>query len=144
MKNILSSSGAWQNEGLAFVRICTGFFMAYHGWEVFESEKMNSYLEWDQFKTSYSIFLVYAGKIAELVGGIFLMLGLFTRLASLIVILTMLYISLFVGNGKIWYEDQHPFLFVLLGIVFFFNGGGKWSLDYLFFGSNKYSNLNNH
>ncbi len=39
----------------------------------------------------------------------------------------------FVGHGKIWYEDQHPFLFVLLAFVFFFIGGGKWSVDYLLF-----------
>ncbi len=51
---------------------------------------------------------------------------------------------LVVGDGRIWYEEQHPFLFVLLGIVFFFTGAGKWSFDYLFFGSNKYPNLNNY
>jgi uncharacterized membrane protein YphA (DoxX/SURF4 family) len=38
-----------------------------------------------------------------------------------------------VGDGKIWYEDQHPFLFVLLAAVFFFTGPGKWSIDYLLF-----------
>jgi putative oxidoreductase len=73
------------------------------------------------------------GKTAELVAGIFLMLGLFTRFASILMIGTMAYVALLVGNGKIWYEDQHPFMFVLLGFVFFFTGGGRYSLDHLIF-----------
>jgi putative oxidoreductase len=133
MKPFFSSTAIWQNEGLAIVRIITGFFMVYHGWEVFEAEKMKSYLEWDQFKTSSSSLLVYAGKATELIGGVLLMSGLFTRLASLLIAATMLYISFFIGNGKIWYEDQHPFLFVLLALVFFFTGSGRYSFDHLLF-----------
>jgi len=133
MKPFFSSTPKWQNEGLAFVRILTGFFMVYHGWEVFDAEKMKTYLEWEQFKTSASSLLVHAGKTTELIGGVLLMLGLFTRLAALLIAATMLYISFFVGNGKVWYEDQHPFLFVLLALLYFFTGAGKYSFDYLLF-----------
>jgi putative oxidoreductase len=133
MKPFFSSTPKWQNEGLAIVRILTGFFMVYHGWEVFDAEKMKTYLEWEQFKTSASSLLVHAGKTTELIGGVLLMLGLFTRLAALLIAATMLYISFFVGNGKVWYEDQHPFLFVLLALLYFFTGAGKYSFDYLLF-----------
>ncbi len=133
MKPIFSAAAKWQNQGLAIIRIMTGFFMAYHGWEVFDAEKMKTYLEWDQFKTSSASLMVHLGKTAELVGGMLAMVGLFTRLAALIIASTMLYISLFVGMGKIWYEDQHPFLFVLLALVFFFTGPAKWSFDQLLF-----------
>ncbi|MCC6281546.1 MAG: DoxX family protein, partial [Saprospiraceae bacterium] len=37
------------------------------------------------------------------------------------------------GHGKIWYEDQHPFMFVMFGVLFLFGGGGKWSLDGVLF-----------
>ena len=107
--------------------------MIYHGWEIFSPSKMNGYLEWDLFKTSSGKTLVYVGKAAELIAGIFLFLGLFTRLGALILISTMACISFFVGHGKIWYEDQYPFLFVLLGLVFFFMGPGAFSLDNLIF-----------
>jgi len=137
MREIFPSIAKRGNEGLAIIRIITGFFMAYHGWEIFDAEKMNSYLQWDQFKTSSAVFMVYLGKCAELVGGVLLMLGLFTRLAALIIACTMLYVSLVVGTGKIWYEDQHPFLFVLLALVFFFAGADKWSLDKLLFAREK-------
>ena len=130
MHPLFTSGPIWQQQGLAVIRIITGFFMIYHGIEIFSEEKMNNYLTWDMFKdSSAGKFAVYLGKAAELIGGILLIIGLFTRIASLILILTMGYIAFFVGKGRVWYEDQHPFLFVLLGLVFFFCGPGSWSLD---------------
>jgi len=138
MKNFFSPLPIWQSSGLALIRIIVGFFMVYHGWEVFDSEKMNGYIAWDNFKnSSLGTFLPYLGKASELVGGIMLVLGFFTRIACIILIGTMLYISLFVGHGKIWYDDQHPFLFVLLAFVFIFCGPGKWSIDNIIFNQKK-------
>jgi len=138
MKNFLSPSPIWQTSGLALIRIIVGVFMIYHGKEVFDSHQIHEYAKWDVFKNSSSaLFMVYMGKGSELVAGIMLAIGCFTRLGSVILILTMLYISLFVGNGKIWYEDQYPFLFALLGLVFFFSGPGKWSIDNLLFNQKK-------
>ena len=74
-----------------------------------------------------------SGKTAELVAGFLLTIGLFTRIAAIIIIGTFIYIPFFVGNGKIWYEDQYPFLFALFGCVFFFVGSGKWSIDNILF-----------
>ncbi len=143
MKQLFSFSPIWHNQGVAIVRVIVGAMMIYHGWEIFNTTKMNEYAVWDSFKKySAPLMMVYIGKATELLAGILLLLGLFTRLAALFLIFTMLYIAFFVGEGRIWYEEQHPFLFVLLGAVFFFTGGGKWSFDYLFFGSNKYFNLN--
>ena len=134
MNKIFSPSPLWQNNGLALIRVIVGFFLIYHGWEIFSAAKMNEYLQWDMFKNSSSgKVLVYAGKGAELISGVFLIIGLFTRIAAIILICTMAYISFFVGHGKIWYDDQYPFLFMLLGLVFFFMGGGKWSMDHLLF-----------
>lgn len=75
--------------------------------------------------------MAYLGKGAELVGGVMLIVGWWTRLAALIVIFTMAYIAFFIGNGIIWYNDQHPFMFVLLGLVFIFTGPGRYSMDAL-------------
>ncbi|MEQ1800180.1 MAG: DoxX family protein [Lacibacter sp.] len=134
MNKFLSSSSIGQNAGLALVRFVVGFFMIYHGWEIFNETKMNEYLQWDQFKlSSAGKLMVYAGKLAELIAGVLLFLGLLTRVASVLIVGTMGYIAFFVGHGRIWYEDQHPFLFVLLGIVFLFAGGGRWSADHYVF-----------
>ena len=134
MKKIFSPSPLWQKEGIAIIRIVTGAFLIYHGWDSFDAKKMAEYAAWDMFKNSSSAsFMVYMGKATELITGFLLAAGLLTRLTSVIVMGTFTYIAFFVGHGQIWYEDQHPFLFVLLAFVFFFSGPGKWSFDQLIF-----------
>ncbi|MEO5682827.1 MAG: DoxX family protein [Chitinophagaceae bacterium] len=138
MNKFLSPLPYMQQEGLAIIRIIVGLLMVFHGFEIFDTETMQGYTTWAQFKEMPSpAVIVYAGKGAELVTGILFVIGWFTRPAALLLIITMLYISFFVGHGKVWYDDQHPFLFVLLGGVFFFTGPGKWSVDELSFKKNK-------
>ena len=118
-------------KGMAVLRILTGLLMAYHGIEVFSKETMDMYRGWDSLKAlPVGNYMVYAGKAGELVAGILLTLGLFTRWASLAMAFIMFFICFFIGNGKFWYQDQHPFLFVLLAFVFVVYGPGAWALDY--------------
>lgn len=135
----LFSPDAWNlQEGLALIRIITGLLMVYHGWEVFDNTKMAEYAKWQNFSNYASpAAMVYLGKGAELIAGILLALGLFTRIGAIILVVTMLYICFKVSNGKFWYEDQHPFLFALLGLVYLFAGGGKYSADNFLFRNNK-------
>jgi len=134
MNRFFSSSPLWETAGLTLIRLMVGFFMIYHGKEVFSESKMSEYMQWNMFKSSaFAKTMVYAGKASEFVSGVLLFLGLFTRVAALLLAGTMSYIAFFVAQGRIWYEDQHPFLFVLLAMVFFFTGAGKWSADYLLF-----------
>jgi len=90
-------------------------------------------MDWDNFKGPSARIMVYFGKTSELLAGVLLFLGLFTRLGAVILIGTLSYVTFFVGHGKFWYEDQHPFMFVLFGIFFVFLGPGAWSLDALLF-----------
>ena len=88
------------------------------------------YATWEPTKNfPHPHLWVYAGKISELVGGLLIALGLFTRVGVLLICMPMIFIAFFIGNGYIWFEDQYPFLFILFGWVFFFLGPGKWSLD---------------
>lgn len=130
MKKFFSAEPFAPNVGLTLVRIVVGLFLIYHGWEVFDTAKMNEYLTWDNFKqSSNGKLLLYAGKSAELIAGILFVLGLFTRMASLVTIGTLGYIAFGLGNGIVWYNDQHPFLFVLLAFLFLFTGPGPFSMD---------------
>jgi putative oxidoreductase len=129
MTKFFSPAPLGGDTSLGIIRIVVGLLMVYHGKEVFQPELMKSYMEWDQFKTADGAFRVYAGKSAELVAGISLCLGLYTRLGGLLLAGTLGFITFFVGNGRFWYEDQHPFLFALFGILFVFMGPGRFSLD---------------
>lgn len=134
IKQFFSSQGFWQEGGLAAVRIITGLLMIYHGWEVFDTSKMTDYAKWlTDLKFLTPVLMAYVGKGAELAGGILLTVGLLTRPAAIALAVTMAVICFGMGKGRIWMEDQHPFLFILLATVFFFTGGGKWSLDRVLF-----------
>lgn len=103
--------------------------MAYHGLEVFNRELMVEYANWDSINgLPAPEFMVYLGKGLELVMGLFLLLGILTRLAGALIIVNMLYICFFIGSGKFWAGDQHPFLFAVFGFLFLMTGPGTWSL----------------
>ena len=134
MNKFFSSSPIYPHSILAIVRVVTGLLMVYHGWEAFDDDKMKVYFGWEVFqKLPAPVLMIFIGKIIELVAGILLTVGFLTRIGSLLLISVMIYITFFIGHGKFWYEDQHPFLFILLSIVFLFYGGGKFSLDHVFF-----------
>jgi len=134
MIKMFSSKSIYQDEGITVIRIVIGLFLIYHGLELFDAAKMKEYTGWDVFRNySHASFMVHIGKTAEFIGGLQLVLGLFTRLACILIIGTMSYITFFVGNGKFWYEDQYPLLFAILALYIFFTGPGTKSLDYWIF-----------
>jgi putative oxidoreductase len=127
---LFSSRPVYQETGLATIRIITGLLMAYHGWEVFDRETMMSYTTWDVIKKLPAPELaVYVGKGLELITGICFTVGYMTRISAIFMAIDMLFICFVIGNGKFYYQDQHPFLFALIAIVFFFTGPVKWYLD---------------
>lgn len=134
IKQFFSPRGLWQNQGLGLIRILVGVFLIYHGSDIMDKNKMNDAAKWlTDLHFPFPSLMAYLGKGSELAGGIGLFLGLFTRLMVIPVMITMITICFGMGHGKIFSDDQHPFLFVLLSLVFFFSGPGKWSMDELLF-----------
>ena len=131
MNKLFSSEPIAQEWIIALLRIIIAVFLIIHGKEVFDTAKMEEYTNWDTFKTSP--IMPYLGKGAEFLAGLLLLTGLFTRLACIITVGTFAYITFFIGNGKFWMEDQHPFMFVLFALFFFFTGPGAMSLDKIIF-----------
>lgn len=115
---------------LAVIRIITGILFIYHGHEVFVPGQMSGYAKWlaDLHYPVPAVF-AYAGKTAELLGGISLLLGLWVRVFTLPLTFTLLLITFTMGHGKILTDDQHPFISALLCAVFFCLGAGVWSVD---------------
>ena len=133
MNLFLSPSPILLGKGIGMIRIIIGLFLVYHGIEIFFPETMNSYLQWDMFKGPYGKLLVYTGKTSEFICGSLLTLGFLTRPATLIMIGNFSYITFFVGEGRFWYQEQHPFMFALFGVLFLFTGPGAWSVDRIIF-----------
>ena len=136
LKKFFSSRGLWQDSGLGLIRILVGLMITYHGLEVFDSAKMEEYGKWD-YKLPEPLFMAYLGKGIEFLAGVFFTIGLFTRLACIPLFFTMAYIPFVLSEAKVFTTDQHPFLFAIIFLIYFFTGPGKLSLDYLLFDRRK-------
>lgn len=122
---------------LAAIRIMMGLFMLYHGLEFFDKPIMDEYGKWMvDLHFPFPSSIAYLGKASELLGGILIAIGLFTRIGSLLLVITMSIVTFGIGHGRILMEDQHPFLFVVFGFLFLFLGAGDFSLDKKLFSNN--------
>jgi putative oxidoreductase len=107
-----------------------------YGKVIFSSTEMQSQFDFfgNVLKFPAPYFLAYLAKGTEFFAGLFLALGLFTRLAALMLATTMFVATFIANNGKFWSDAEVSFMYMLIFLTFFFAGPGKWSLDYLLFG----------
>lgn len=136
----IQSPGVWY-DGIVIVRIVLGVMLIFHGWQLFETSDMEGFAErLFALEIPFPEFMVYAGKILELTGGFFLILGLFTRLMTALLFITFIFITFVMGDGKIFSDNQHPFLLALISLIFFFTGAGRLSIDFLIYINKKEDN----
>lgn len=129
MQKILSTKGAW-HIGILAARVLAGIFIFRYGRELFHIDDLLDFLT--KFNWPLPVFSGYAAKIIELVGGIMLALGFFTRIVSLLLMIVMLGVIFTMGGGDP-FNSEGAALFFLLFAHFCFAGPGKYSLDYLLF-----------
>ena len=132
MRNLIARLAALGDVGIAAVRVGAGIILAYHGWL--------------KVTGGYAVgFLGNLGiplpqvvgpfvSIVELVGGLALIVGLFSRYLGAIFFiefLVVLWVRLAVtGNG--FGELQLQILILVVAAMLATNGGGTLSLDRLF------------
>lgn len=118
---------------IEILRIFLGGLLIYKGYYFVENiSEIYAMIEQDTPVPAFILAHYVVG--AHLVGGIMLMFGVLTRLATAIQIPVLLGAVLFVhgreailGKGT---EFEYALLVLVLLIVFFFYGAGKWSVDY--------------
>ena len=131
MVNRNQSPGIW-NDGIALVRITVGVMLIFHGWQLFQTHDMNVIADLlFNMSIPYPDAMAYTGKIVQLAGGLFLLFGLFTRVMAAILFLSFLFVTFVMGEGKILSDNQLPFLFALISLVFVFTGAGRFSIDFI-------------
>ena len=82
------------------------------------------------------LIMAFLAKGSELVGGIFVFFGLFTRRFAALIAFTMLVATLTANLGKDFNIDGgFTISYFLFAVVLIVSGGGKFSGDYLFFKS---------
>jgi putative oxidoreductase len=120
----------------AFMRFSTGAVLLPHGIQKVAFtpvQRMSENIA--QHGLPMSTFLAYCTFFAESVAAACLMMGLFTRLAALVIWLEMaVIITLFQWNfGYFWTNRgfEYALLWWLLCTAIVFRGGGRFSIDYL-------------
>lgn len=116
------------------IRVTAGLMLVPHGWmKIFGGgiEGLAGYLGKLGLEPAYPLALYIA--LLELVGGVLLALGLFTRLIAVLVIgfmaVSVLHVHL--GNGFLWINRgfEYPLFWGLVCAAIAIRGGGPMSLD---------------
>jgi putative oxidoreductase len=131
-----SSKGVWSN-GIFIVRIFTAVMIIPHGMEIFDNKGMTDlsvFLSESHIPAAH--ILSYVAKISELLGGVLIAVGLFTKYITIPLIISMAVVIYVMGQGNIFNSDL-AFLFLLLFLALFLSGPGKYSLDYYLFDRKK-------
>jgi uncharacterized membrane protein YphA (DoxX/SURF4 family) len=103
------------------------------GKEFFDEAIMNDYIK---FLTDVGFpapkFMITLAKLIELLGGVFLIVGLFTRIVVFPLMVTMLTIIWYMSEGD-FFNGGTASAFFLLFLTLLFLGSGTFSLDYVLF-----------
>ena len=118
--------------GLAFVRLATGLLMARHGLDVFDRAGMHEMGIWlaNDLHLPAGVLMAYLAKGTEFFGGILVAVGLLTRPAAALVVVTMAVAALGAHRATLLTEGQPAVLFLLLFAGFLCTGPGRWSIDH--------------
>ena len=133
MKNkILSSQSLHTDLGILLLRLVFGGLFIYIGFG--KIEHYHQYLPMFKdytglgVKTSYNLVI-----FAEFFCGILVTIGLLTRLAVIPILITMIVVVFVALKDKGFNDKQLPFLYLILSLVIFVLGSGKYSADALLF-----------
>lgn len=126
---------ALANFGLTLLRIFAGFGLITHGLgKLPPSEQFIAGVA----KIGFPLAPVFAwaATLAEFAGGIFLLLGLFTRPAAFFILFTMLVAVFGVHLNDPFKVKELALLYGFTALAFMLMGAGDWSLDALLRDSN--------
>jgi putative oxidoreductase len=129
MNKVLFSPDEKTKElGHLLLRVIFGLFLMYNGWGklVHFSDYATNFLDPFGIGAAASLSLVV---FAELVCGLFIVLGFFTRLTT-IPVLTTFIVAVFIAHGKDPFDvKQAALLHLFLSVYFIIAGSGYHSLD---------------
>jgi putative oxidoreductase len=130
MRRILSvkySAGAF-NLAMLILRLGLGILVASHGYDklVHFSSMKSHFINFIGLGSTVSLALVV---FAEFFCSIFLILGLFTRLAVVPIIIVMLVALFKVHNGQIFGDGEKESIYLAAALVILLCGPGKISVD---------------
>lgn len=130
LKKIVSTkvSDTQLNYALLFLRITAGILMAQHGYQKLSnfSSIEPKFMEFMGLSKSISLGLVV---FSEFFCSLLLVAGLFTRLALVPLVITMIVAVFKAHSGDIFGDGQTAFLYLAIYVALLLKGPGKISID---------------
>ena len=120
-----------QDLFLLIVRCSVGFAMLSHGFPKLQMLLEGGDIQFFNFLGLNSSISLGLAVFAEFVCSIFLILGLFTRIASFFLILTMATAVFLVHSGDPFEKQELGILYLCIYLLVFVFGAGKFSIDAL-------------
>jgi putative oxidoreductase len=116
------------NFGMLVLRVAAGLLLAHHGYQKLLKFNMLKYkfMNFMHLGSTVSLSLII---IAELICGILLVLGLFTRLACIPIIIGMGVVVFVASNANIFAQGERGMIYLAATVTILFCGPGKISVD---------------
>ena len=124
------------HEGLLILRIAFGLMMMVHGYGKIQNWGAMSQQFADPFGVGSAPSLALA-IFAEFFCSILLIVGLFTPLASIFLIVTMLVAVFYAHGSDPWQKKELAFAYLMVYSTLLTSGAGKYSLDHKLFKGSK-------
>ena len=132
------------NAGLAICRIALATSMTYHGLEKLlppphgtETGVMAGLHYFADFVVSLGMpaWLAYVSVFTEFLGGLLLMVGLFTRPVAALIVVNMMVALITVNARHGLSSSEYTLSLIAIALALMVSGGGSWSLDRLLGGA---------
>jgi len=119
------------NAGLTLLRVVAGAALAFgHG--LGKIPPSAGFIDrTEQMGFPLPVAFAWSASFAEFLGGIFLALGLFTRISSFFIVCTMLTAVVGVHLRDPFAKQELGLLYLFIALAFLLKGGNDWSLDAL-------------
>jgi uncharacterized membrane protein YphA (DoxX/SURF4 family) len=140
MKSNNKKFNIW-NVVLLVIRIWLGYRMITASYSsvidiIFHPKERVFFEKWfgDELHFPFPLFMAFLAKGSELIGGIFLIPGLFTRVSACLIAFTMFVATITANLGQNFTIDGgFTISYFLFALIFLIWGSGKFGLDYLLF-----------
>ncbi|MEZ4972857.1 MAG: DoxX family protein [Cyclobacteriaceae bacterium] len=122
--------GQITDAGIIVLRLWLGITMVKYSFPVVFNNGFTEFGDWlGSMNFPLPYFLAYCAKGGEFIGGILLVLGLFTRISSVFIMINMVVAALIVGQAKIFEGAELAFTYLLIATMVFLLGPDRLSLD---------------
>lgn len=121
----------YKEYGVIFVRLIIGFHLIYGTQDnVFSYARMEEFAAFlSQHGVPFPLFSAFLSAYAQFVCGILFILGFWTRIAAIVMIVNFI-AAIFIAHTGDTYPNMFPALMMLFASIFFFiHGAGKVSID---------------